>query len=424
MLMALIQSVYRNLPTPVRRGLHNVRTSSAKAIAKMKLESIPVDACLLGGDSGITSARFARMVGDLRRASRPIADWPHVRLLRQYDSIGDQLWEPGVLEQTEYYQNAGLNIEMCGSYHSALAPDQIRWGAMRFVGAYRGLSETFPRQENETYVPDTEEIAVRPVKDSGCYQVLEGHHRLAIAHMKGIREVRGLVKGPPVATPVQELLLDVLWLKGRRELYQPVNVPEVAGWVLVRRCSDRLAKMTDLLRREDLMPPCANTYLDVASSYGWFVAEMAKAGFRAAGVERDPIAILVGKTMYGLQPEQLHRSDSVTFLRGLKDQYDVVSCFSLVHHYFLNHLNVSPEELLRLLDLATRQVLFFDMGQGHEYPGGPLEGWDADRVHRWLETNTTFNRIVRLGPDEDAVPPNQNAFGRMLFACLRDSEGG
>ena len=63
--------------------------------------------------------------------------------------------------------------------------------------------------------------------------------------------------------------------------------------------------------------------------------------------------------------------------------------------------------------------MFFDMGQSHEYPGGKLEGWDPDRIHRWLEANTTFARIVRLGPDEDAVPPNQHNFGRMLFACLR-----
>jgi hypothetical protein len=146
---------------------------------------------------------------------------------------------------------------------------------------------------------------------------------------------------------------------------------------------------------------------------------MTKAGFQAEGVERDPMAISVGSVMYDLKPGQVHRSDSVTFLKGLKDQYDVLSCFSLVHHYFLNRLNVSPEELLRLLDSATRRVMFFDMGQGHEYPGGPLEGWDADRVHQWLESNTTFTRIVRLGPDEDAVPPNQNSFGRMLFACLR-----
>ena len=167
------------------------------------------------------------------------------------------------------------------------------------------------------------------------------------------------------------------------------------------------------------MPPASSSYLDVASSYGWFVSEMSKLGFRAEGVERDPTAISVGKVMYGLRPEQVHRCDAVGFLRALQDRYDITSCFSLAHHYILNRLNVSAEELLGLVDEATRRVMFFDMGQSHEYPGEKLDGWDPDHIHHWLEANTTFTRIVRLGEDEDAVPPNRNSFGRMLFACLR-----
>jgi hypothetical protein len=85
----------------------------------------------------------------------------------------------------------------------------------------------------------------------------------------------------------------------------------------------------------------------------------------------------------------------------------------------LNDFGTTPEELLRLLDGATGRVLFFDMGQEHEYPKSSLAGWDVDRIHSWLQTNSTFKRIVRLGPDEDGVPPNQNNFGRMLFACVR-----
>jgi hypothetical protein len=146
---------------------------------------------------------------------------------------------------------------------------------------------------------------------------------------------------------------------------------------------------------------------------------MAKIGFQAEGVDRDPIALSVGKVMYELRPEQIRRSDAVTFLRALQERYDVTSCFSLAHHFILNHMNTSAEDLLHLMDSATRHVMFFDMGQSHEYWGDKLKGWDADHIHRWLEANTTFTRIVRLGPDEDSVPPNQHNFGRMLFACVR-----
>lgn len=420
MVSTLIKDVYRkNVPTRMREGIFDLREHCRRMALSMKLVPIQVDACLQGGDNGNSSAAFARMVGDIRRASRPISEWPHVKLLRQYDSIGERIWEREVFEATNYFGNAKLNIEMCGNYHGAVTPDEVRCGVRSFVNAYRGIREALPRPRYLTYERDHEYIKVHPVMDSNCYQVCEGHHRLSIAYLKGVREVRGIIGKPPLMTPVQELLLDVQWMKGRRELYQPVDSPEVNGWVLVRRCSDRLAKMTRLLRAEGLMPPASCSYLDVASSYGWFVSEMSRAEFRAEGVERDPNAILVGKVMYGLRPDQVHRSDVVSFLRSLQDKYDVTSCFSLAHHFLLNRSNVSAEDLLHLLDSATGRVMFFDMGQSHEYPGEKLQGWDPDHIHQWLEANTTFKRIVRLGPDNDAVPPNQNNFGRMLFACLR-----
>jgi O-antigen/teichoic acid export membrane protein len=387
---------------------------------KVTLVPIRVDLCLQGGDNGVSAASFARMIGDIRRASRPISEWPQVKLLRQYDDIGERLWEREVFEQTDYYRNAVLNIEMFGRYFDAVDPDQVHWGARRFANAYRGLENGIALQQVPNYKRDPHEhIAVHRVKDSECFQVYEGHHRLAIAYMKGVREVQGLILQPRVTTPVQQLLHDVSWLKGRRELYQPIDSPELAGWTLIRRCSDRMAKMTEFLRSEGLMPPASASYLDVACSYGWFVSEMSKAGFQAEGLERDPSAISVGKLMYGLRPEQVHRCDAVSFLRRLQNSYDITSCFSLAHHYILNRLNVSAEELLHLVDSATRRVMFFDMGQSHEYPGKELRGWDPDHIHRWLEANTTFTRIVRLGEDEDGVSASQHNFGRMLFACSR-----
>jgi hypothetical protein len=422
MLSSLISGVCHNCPKLVRQKILSLKKSCERVAVKIRLKPIRVDACLLGGDNGVSAACYACLVHDIRRASRPISEWPHVKLLRQFESIGDRIWEPQIFKETDYYRNAVLGIEICGRYFDAVVPEQIQIGARRFVNCYRGVQETLPPMEGQSdELNEHDYITVQPVKESACYQVCDGHHRLAIAYMKGIREVRGFISPPAVMTPLQELLFDVLRLKGRRGLYQPIDSPEVAGWVLVRHCSDRLAKMTEFLRAEGLMPPVSNSYLDVASSYGWFVSEMSKVGFRAEGVERNPAAISIGKMMYGLRPEQVHRADAVGFLRALQDKYDVTSCLSLAHHYILNRLNVSAEELIHLLDLATRRVMFFDMGQSHEefFSGGTYVGWDPDHIHQWLKANTTFTRIVRLGEDEDAVPPFQRSFGRMLFACLR-----
>jgi hypothetical protein len=422
MLHSLITKVYLNLPMPVRRWISRLKKKYVKLKLRIQLRPIRVDACLLGGDNGVSAASFARKVGDIRRASRPISEWPHVMLLRQYDAIGERIWEREAFEKTDYYLNAAINIEICGRYFDAVAPDQIQLGARRFVNCYLGVRETLTSQVGQSDESNANEyITIQPVKESVFYQVLDGHHRLAIAFMKGVKYVPGFIRPPAVMTPVQELLLDVLWLKGRRELYQPVDSPELAEWTLVRRCSDRLTKMIKFLRAEGLMPPVSCNYLDVACSYGWFVSEMSKSGFHAEGVERDPTAISVGNVMYSLRPEQMHRADAVSFLRSLQDRYDITSCFSLAHHYILSHLNVSAEELLHLMDSATRHVMFFDMGQSHEefFSGGALAGWNPDYIHHWLEANTTFKRIVQLGTDEDSVPPFQSSYRRMLFACLR-----
>jgi O-antigen/teichoic acid export membrane protein len=421
LLFSLVADTYRKkLSMSSRQRMLHIRETCIGIASKLKLVPIRVDLCLRGGDSGVTATIFSRMVGDFRYASRTIAEWPHVKLLQQYDDMGERIWEQEIFENTDYYRNAALNIEIFGRYFDAVLPDQIQWGARRFAYAYHGLDmstlpQRIPNYERNPY----EYIAVRPVKDSAYYQVCEGHHRLAMAYMKGQITVRGLILKPAVSTPVQDMLRDVLWLNGRKELYQPISSPEVSRWVLVRRCSDRQAKMADFLRAKCLMPPASCSYLDVACSYGWFVSEMSMIGFHAVGVERDPMAISVGRLMYDIQPEQIHRSDAVTYLRSRQDQYDVISCLSLAHHYVINRLNASAEELLHLLDSATRRVLFFEMGEGREYPGSKLEGWDVDYIHRWLEANSTFTRIVRLGVDEDSIPPNRKNFGRMLFACLR-----
>jgi len=408
------------LSDEIRKQILNYREATRGVALKLKLTSIPVDACLRGGDGGVRAASFARLIGDLRLPSQHISQWPHVKLLQQFDVLGQHLWDEGVFETTEYYQSAVRNIELFGNYFDAVLPSQIRRGAMRFVRSYQNVDAAEDYPEIDGYIRNPYEyISVYPIKDSTYYQVCEGHHRLAKAYASGVKKVSGLILHPAVTTPLQDLLREVLWLKGRKELYQPIDSPEVAQWTVVRRCSDRQAKIEAFLRAEGLMPPAAQSCLDVASSYGWFVSAMTKAGFRAEGVERDPNAISVGMMMYGLNHEQVHRADAVTFLRALPCKYDVITCFSLLHHYILKNLNASAEELIQLLDSATGHVLFFDTAESREYPGQLPVEWDVDYIHHWLEANTTFSRIIRLGPDEDCVPLDLKSFGRMLFACVR-----
>ncbi len=162
------------------------------------------------------------------------------------------------------------------------------------------------------------------------------------------------------------------------------------------------------------------TYLDVACSYGWFVRAFGEIGFEARGVEIDWAAGEIGRRVYGLEDGQVTRSDAVRFLQSNPCTFDVVSCFSLLHHFILNRASVSAEEMLRLIDSATGKVLFFDMGQEHEeWFRESLAGWNADRIERWVLENSTFTKVQRLGTDTDNVPPFEKNYARTLFACTR-----
>ncbi|HEY5330046.1 MAG TPA: methyltransferase domain-containing protein [Acidobacteriaceae bacterium] len=380
-----------------------------------------MDSILLGGDNYASARAMARMTGDLLRASHRIDSWPHTALLLEYDRIGDRLWEPDVFRQTSYCQNGLLNIESFAHYHGAVTEEDLLASARGYVAQCKGLSSP-PRTRHGRSEP-VHAISVRPVAYSNLYQVIDGHHRLAIAFMNGQSHVTCEVFGPPQTTPVQDLLLDVFWQMGKRQLYQPVDVPEVRSWPVVRHCTDRLAKMIAFLGARG-PSSLGSSYLDVGCSYGWFVAEMAKAGFRATGVDRDPAAVQVGQFVYGNTEGQVACRDCLTFLRELRGsgtKFDVVSCFSLLHHYIMNRCNVPAEEMLQLLDAITGQVLFFDMGESGDkfFEGKVYEGWDADRIEQWLRSNSSFADVIRLGTDEDRVPPFQNSYKRMLFACVR-----
>jgi hypothetical protein len=266
-------------------------------------------------------------------------------------------------------------------------------------------------------------VLVAPIRDSDCYQVLDGHHRLALLAHHGVPTARVKVKRLPVTTPLQDLLTQMSWIGGKKELYQPIDAPELRqGWTTVRRCRDRLALMESQLAALGTGP--GHSYLDVASCYGWFVQQMAERGYAAQGVERDPLAPRLGAGVYGLDPGRVTVGDAVEFLRAAREEgrrFDVVSCFSLLHHFALGRGGgTSAEELTQLLDSVTGRVMFLDTGQEHEaWFARTLRGWDATHIARFLTTHTTFDEVIDLGPDEDAVAPYADNYGRHLFACVR-----
>ncbi len=379
------------------------------------LVQVPVSRVLLGGQNDLTAAEYAAAAGDLLWSSRPVADGPHADLLRQ---ARQGTLDDVTILTSPYAEMARTCIRLSGHYFGADDDEGIVRVARDFLAwALEGRQPTpFPGRSN----PDAP-VLLTPIQNSDCLQLVDGHHRMAARCLAGDLLVPARVRRLPVSTPLQDLLDRMSWIGGRRELYQPVDAPELElSWTTVRRCRDRLDRMEKLLADIGVSAP-GSTYLDVASAYGWFVNGMSRLGFSSVGVERDPLAAQLGPAVYGIEPQQVVTADAVDFLRSAEQEWDVVSCFSLLHHFVLGRGAVDELALLRLLDRVTGRVLFLDTGQAHEeWFQRSLREWDREHILEFLERYGTFDRVIDLGPDHDAVPPYEKNYARTLFACVRD----
>lgn len=399
------------LPTPAKRRLARLRLRPG-------VSQVALSRLLLGGENGLSAAEYSAATGDLLRPSTPIAAWPHVELLERFVAEGPSALVSESFNDSRYLANARTCIAATGHYFGARDDEGVRAVASDFVLRFTGLSsgDTRPSQSGPQ-----DPIRVRLIRNSTCFEVVDGHHRLAARLMRGETDVEVVVERRRVWTPLQALLREMSWLEGRLQLYQPISAPELRDWPQVRRCTDRRDRMLELLSQVDVTVS-GSTYLDVASCYGWFVAQMAEVGFDAYGMERDPLGREVAEQVYGVERHRIEVGDCVELLGQLRSRHDVVSCFSLLHHFVLGRGSCSAERLAKLLDSVTGRVLFLDTGQAHEaWFKDTLPDWDADFIEGWLREHTSFDDIVRLGSDDDDVPPFEQNYGRMLFACVRHS---
>jgi len=376
-------------------------------------QEVPLNKILLGGQNRVSASVYAEATNDLLWPSTRIGDGPHAELFRLGRGAVD---DPSRFFSTRYARMARDCIDLSGQYFGARDEAGVLEVARDAVT--NDAPEPLARRPHQSR--DGAPVLLAPIRDSDCFQVIDGHHRLARMAVSGGQKARARVKRFPVSTPLQDLLDEMSWIGGERELYQPLDAPEVAqSWRTVRRCTDRLDSMAATIDELGVVPG-SSSYLDVASCYGWFVAQMSRRGFDATGVELDPRAPRLAAAAYGLDAERVHVGDAVEFLARADRTWDVVSCFSLLHHFALGRGSIGPEQLVRLLDRVTGRVLFLDTGQAHEaWFRSSLPEWDSAYVARFLTEHGTFDQVIDLGPDEDGVPPYEGNYGRHMFACVR-----
>lgn len=414
-----VRALRNALPPGVRRPL------ARRLLWHRDLVDVPTHRILVGGQNGMSAAEITEATGLVTFASTRVADGPHADLLRRggHGPLSDE-----EILSSAYGTFARAIVAGCGQYFSATGDAgivEVAREQLARAGVAPATDRASARQTRSPGGPprphqsrEGEPVLLAPIRGSQLFQVVDGHHRVAAADVAGERSLPARIRRTTVTTPLQDMLDEMSWIGGLRELYQPVDAPELDGWSTVRGCTDRLGAMRELLATEGVEPPA--TYLDVASCYGWFVASMAEAGYDARGVERDPLGPALGETIYGLPASRVHVGDAVEHLRGAPVS-DVVSCFSLLHHFALGRASVGAEELVRLLDRVTGRVLFLDTGQAHEeWFETSLAEWDTAYIADFLSEHGSFDRVLDLGPDHDAVAPFERNYGRHLFACIKD----
>lgn len=359
----------------------------------------------VGQQAGLPMEAWARLTGDESLLVCTLADSPHVELLeeaRRRQAPPSNDWLVG----SRYLALARRCLQEIGHFHGAVDEAGLLQVARDF-----GLGFLEKRAWNPR-LPRVARLA-----DSPVFEIVDGHHRLAMALAAGASQLDVEVQGR-VPSWWQRKLQQVNMTR-RDELYQPVDLPEVAHWALVRRCTDRLALIERFLD-ERALP--TGTLLDLGSSYGWFTARL-KPRFPGGvlAVDRDPAALDVPRLLFGLRSQELLVRRAEDYLAdGTRPPADAVLFLSLLHHYAIGKEPGEVDQIVAGLGRVTGRVLFLDTGEGHEdWFRRKLPGWTPDFVAELVLRKGGFREAVALGVDSDKVPPNAGNYGRTLFAFLK-----
>jgi hypothetical protein len=421
----MIRQLKRSVPVGVKRPYWRLKSYIDRHyVNRPVIREIDLKRTLVGGEAVYDPVSWAERTGDWERVSTPLPNSKYVQFLAQYRTLGEKVLDQKNFEQTGYFKNALRCVEVWGDYFGQRTHDGIRAQARSFITLYERIKKgdgsvvNFPSAKDHA-LPGWPP-RVRETLTTNTFQIVDGHHRLAIAWILGDRKAKATVLRPASPSGLQSLVLKVNQTQGRRELYQPIDRLEFdQSWGLVRRCHDRFTMMLKFLNS------CGYelsklSVVDLACSYGWFVNEFSKRGCDATGIEADPTPLNIGRIAYGLRADQLVQRDFRTFLRGCGRTFDVVLLLSVLHYYPLKRASGIPEEVLREVDAITGSVLFFDTGQSHEeWWRQSLSQWNDKFIIDFIKDHTSFTRVIPLGRDSDNVGPYRTNYGRTLFACYR-----
>lgn len=405
------------LQQEIRKKCHLLRQAVARRLRSPRV--VPLDRLLIGSQAGYPLETWVKVSGENQRISVPLAESPYVSLLVELQGRPERLDDDDYLSATPYYAMAWRCIQNTGHFMGATDPQELLQRMRNYVGFFLQGADAQPASRafgQRGHSRPGSPVMVCRVRHSDCYEILDGHHRLAAAWVKGEASVPAVVAGSKYSC-LQRMLLRVNQINDI-ELYQPVNRLEVASWPVVRQCTDRYRLMLKVMQSRGVE---GKTALDLACSYGWFLQQFKGQGYEVLGVDRDPGALEIARLVGGLTEEETLCERVEDFLPNCQKTHDVVLFLSILHHYGLGLEPGEVHRILRGLDRITGKVLFLDSGQNHEgWFRRKLPAWDEAYIRDMILSHTSFKEVVVAGKDQDNRGKYRNQYQRSLFACFRD----
>jgi len=175
------------------------------------------------------------------------------------------------------------------------------------------------------------------------------------------------------------LLRDEEPFPGEDGLYQPVPLPEVAGWRLARPDTAVRAEIMAKVLGE-LGLPNGNgdqaSYLDIGCNTGFFCDHLANLGFVAKGVDATKRFIAVARLLDSFYRRQqrarkqfvlYERANAYEYLRDTQqERFDVTSAFAVFQWVMVQRSVQHGVECLKWLFEKTKRVCFLEMGYTKE----------------------------------------------------------
>lgn len=380
-----------------------------------RLINVDPSLLLVGAQGGYDAVAFAEARGMLGLGSMPMEDSPHVQLLRAAVESKSDLTDDEI-RASAYWAFAHWVASVDGAWFGAHTDEEFLEVTRNFID---WALQRSPRYTDAAGSPFEDQILVATISGSPMYQLIDGHHRVAVAVVRGDTTLRVRRTWLSSETPLQHRLHELNSSRRARVMVQPVPARDVeTGWLVTSDCKDRLLRMVRFVESDAHKGNGVRTYLDVGAGYGWFLGEMKRFGYSVEGIVADPGARSIGTSFFELTDDELVVGDLAECVERLSRSFDVVSSFELLRVFAGGSGRDEAEHLIKAIDRVADRVLFVDTDERPDLAAGSTK-LSASSLTRLIIDTTSFREVVDLGDNHDPVGPWSSSQKSRLIALVR-----